>query len=242
MQLIVAKILLANYNINMNTNERQSLDELMRSFKFHKNPILNWFLKEFNYYSHTYFNVKWGLKNKLQKLLRGYSDSDCWNLPQATAKFMLPRIKHLRKNFKSLSNRHHLIINGEVVAYNPDQNNLEYNEEKKDFIDKSNGLCNSLSKEEYENVLDEIIFALEFLLLEDDPEGQIDKLYEVYPINYDPIRDRKMFLTKRDSGDYLVEFESKDNVQPDYTKLNKGFERQRNGFLLLGLYFKDLWD
>jgi len=117
-------------------NERQTLEELMRSFKFHKNPILNWFLKEFNYYSHTYFNVKWGLKNKLQKLLRGYSDSDCWNLPQATAKFILPRIKHLRKNFKSLSNRHHLIVNGEVVAYNPDQNNLEYSEEKKDFIDK----------------------------------------------------------------------------------------------------------
>jgi len=223
-------------------NERQSLDELMRSFKYHKNPILNWFLKEFNYYSHTYLNVKWGLKNKLQKLFRGYSDSDCWNLPQATAKFMLPRIKHLRKNFKSLSNRHHLIVNGEVVAYNPDQNNLEYNEEKKDFIDKSNGLSNSLSKEEYENVLDEIIFALEFLLLEDDPEGQIDKLYEVYPLNYDPIRDRKMFLTKRDSGDYLVEFESKDNIQPDYSKLNKAFERQRNGFLLLGLYFRDLWD
>ena len=223
-------------------SDRQTLEELMRSFRFHKNPILNWFLGEFNYYSHTYLNVKWGLKNKLQKLFRGYSDSDCWNLPQATAKFMLPRIKHLRKNFKSLSNRHHLIVNGEVVQYNPDQNNLEYSEEKKDFIDKSNGLCNSLSKEEYENVLDEIIFALEFLLLEDDPEGQIDKLYEVYPINYDPIRDRKMFLTKRDSGDYLVEFESKDNIQPDYSKLNKAFERQRNGFLLLGLYFKDLWD
>ena len=223
-------------------NERQTLEELMRSFRFHKNPILNWLLGEFNYYSHTYFNVKWGLKNKLQKLFRGYSDSDCWNLPQATAKFMLPRIKHLRKDFKSLSNRHHLIVNGEVVAYNPNQNNLEYNEEKKDFIDKSNGMLIALSKEEYENVLDEIIFALEFLLLEDDPEGQIDKLYEVYPLNYDPIRDRKMFLTKREGGDYLVEFESKDNIQPDYSKLNKAFERQRNGFLLLGLYFKDLWD
>ncbi|NBP57832.1 hypothetical protein EBU71_15100 [bacterium] len=223
-------------------NERQTLDELMRSFKFHKNPILNWIYSEFNYFSHTYLNVKWGVKNKLQNLIRGYSDSDCWNLPQATAKFMLPRIKHLRKDFKSLSNRHHLIVNGEVVAYNPNQNNLEYNEEKKDFIDKSNGMLIALSKEEYENVLDEIIFALEFLLLEDDPEGQIDKLYEVYPLNYDPIRDRKMFLTKREGGDYLVEFESKDNIQPDYSKLNKAFERQRNGFLLLGLYFKDLWD
>lgn len=223
-------------------NERQSLDELMRSFKFHKNPILNWFLGEFNYYSYTYLNVKWGLKNKLQKLFRGYSDSDCWNLPQATARFILPRIKHLRKNFHSLSNRHHLIVNGKVIPYKPDEKDLEFDKEKQEFVDKANGMLIALSKEEYENVLDEIIFALEFLLLEDDTEGQIDKLYEVYPINYDPIRDRKMFLTKRDSGDYLVEFESKDNIQPDYTKLNKAYERQRNGFLLLGLYFRDLWD
>lgn len=223
-------------------NERQSLDELMRSFKFHKNPILNWFLGEFNYYSYAYLNVKWGLKNKLQKLFRGYSDSDCWNLPQATARFILPRIKHLRKNFHSLSNRHHLIVDGKVIPYKPDEKDLEFNKEKQEFVDKANGMLIALSKEEYENVLDEIIFALEFLLLEDDPEGQIDKLYEVYPINYDPIRDRKMFLTKRDGGDYLVEFESKDNIQPDYTKLNKAYERQRNGFLLLGLYFRDLWD
>jgi len=223
-------------------NERQSFDELMRSFKFHKNPILNWILSEYNYYSHTYLNLKWGLKNRLQKLFRGYSDSDCWNLPQATARFILPRLKHLRKNFHSLSNRHHLVVDGKIVPYIYDEKDLEFSKEHNEFIDKSNGLLIHLSKKEYENVLDEIIFAIEFLLLEDDPEAQIDKLYEVYPLNYDPIRDRKMFLTKQDKGDYLVEFESKDNIQPDYSKLNKAFERQRNGFLLLGLYFKDLWD
>lgn len=223
-------------------NERQSFDELSRSFKFHKNPILNWFFEEFNYYSHTYFNLKWGLKNRLQKLFRGYSDSDCWNLPQATARFILPRLKHLRKNFNSLSNRHHLVVDGKIVPYIYDEKDLEFSKEHNEFIDKSNGLLIHLSKKEYENVLDEIIFAIEFLLLEDDPKAQIDKLYEVYPLNYDPIRDRKMFLTKQDKGDYLVEFESKDNIQPDYSKLNKAFERQRNGFLLLGLYFKDLWD
>jgi len=223
-------------------NERQSFDELMRSFKFHKNPILNWILSEYNYYSHTYLNLKWGLKNKFQKIFRGYSDSDCWNLPQATARFILPRLKHLRKNFHSLSNRHHLVVDGKIVPYIYDEKDLEFSKEHNEFIDKSNGLLIHLTKEEYENVLDEIIFALDLLLLEDDPEAQIDKLYEVYPLNYDPIRDRKMFLTKQDEGDFLVEFESKDNIQPDYSKLNKAYERQRNGFLLLGLYFRDLWD
>ena len=224
-------------------NERQTLDELMRSFKFHKNPILNWIYSEFNYFSYAYLNVKWGVKNKLQNLIRGYSDSDCWNLPQATAKFILPRIKHLRNKFNSLSNRHHLVtIDGKIVPYVADEKNLEYSEEQGDFIDKSINKNISLSKEEYENVLDEIIFALEFLLLEDDSKAQIDKLYEVYPEGFDPIRDNKMFLTKESDGNYSVEFEAKDNIKPDYTKLNKAFERQRNGFLLLGLYFRDLWD
>ena len=121
-------------------NERQSLDELMRSFKFHKNPILNWFLGEFNYYSHTYFNVKWGLKNKLQKLLRGYSDSDCWNLPQATAKFILPRIKHLRKNYHSLANRHHLVIDNKIVPYVGKEDNLEFNKTLGCYTDKTTGM------------------------------------------------------------------------------------------------------
>jgi len=223
-------------------NERQSLDELMRSFKFHKNPILNWFLKEFNYYSHTYFNVKWGLKNKLQKLFRGYSDSDCWNLPQATAKFILPRIKHLRKNFNSLSNRHHLVIDGKIIPYVYDEKNLEFDKKKQEYVDKSNGLLIHLSKEEYENVLDEIIFALQLIVDEENPDITLEEVYEVYPKGFDPIKDRQMFLTKQDSGDYLVEFEQKENIEPDYSKLNKAYERQRNGLILLGLYFKDLWD
>jgi hypothetical protein len=77
---------------------------------------------------------------------------------------------------------------------------------------------------------------------EDDINVSLEEIYEVYPKGFDPIKDRQMFLTKQDSGDYLVEFEQKKNIQPDYSKLNKAYERQRNGLLLLGLYFKDLWD
>ena len=223
-------------------SERKTLEELMRSFRFHKNPILNWFFGEVNHYYHTFLNGKWKVKNTFQKLIRGYSDSDCWNLPQATAKFILPRIKHLRKNFNTLSNRHHLVVDGKIIPYVYDEKNIEFSKEHNEFVDKTNGLLIHLSKEEYENVLDEIIFALEFLLLEDDPKVQIDKLYEVYPLGFDPVRDRKMVLTKESDGNYSVEIETKDNIQPDYSKLNKAFERQRNGFLLLGLYFRDLWD
>ena len=229
-------------------SERKTFEELMRSFRFHKNPILNWFLGEVNYYSHTYLNVKWGLKNKFQRLIRGYSDSDCWNLPQAIAKFILPRIKHLRKNYNSLANRNHLItIDGKVIPYKADQKNLELKEDStgyvEGYIDKEINKPISLDSSEYEYVLDEIIFALQMVVDEDSTDlGNLDRLYEVYPEGFDPIKDRQMFLTPQGDGTSLVEFENKDNIQPDYSKLNKAYERQRNGLLLLGLYFKDLWD
>ena len=223
-------------------SERKTFEELMRSFRFHKNPIINWFLGEVNYYSHTYLNVKWGLKNKLQKLIRGYSDSDCWNLPQSTAKFMLPRIKHLRQNYHSLANRHHLVIDNKIVPYVGQEDNFEFNSTFGCYTDKTTGLEISLDQKEYEYVLDEIIFALQTIVDEDNINVSLEEVYEVYPQGFDPIKDRQMFLEKQEDGTYLVEFERKENIQPDYSKLNKTYERQRNGLLLLGLYFKDLWD
>ena len=228
-------------------SERKTFEELMRSFRFHKNPIINWFLSEVNYYSHTYLNVKWGLKNKFQRLIRGYSDSDCWNLPQAIARFILPRIKHLRKNYNSLANRNHLItIDGKVIPYKADQKNLELKEDStgyvEGYIDKEINKPISLDSSEYEYVLDEIIFSLQMIVDEDNIDINLDRLYEVYPKGFDPIEDRQMFLTPQGDGTSLVEFENKNNIQPDYSKLNKAYERQRNGLILLGLYFKDLWD
>jgi hypothetical protein len=223
-------------------SQRQTFEELMRSFRFHKNPIINWFLGEVNYYSHTYLNVKWGLKNKLQKLIRGYSDSDCWNLPQSTAKFLLPRIKHLRQNYHSLANRHHLVIDNKIVPYVGQENNFEFNSTLGCYTDKTTGLGISLDQKEYEYILDEIIFALQTIVDEDNINFSLEEVYEVYPKGFDPIKDRQMFLQKQEDGTYLVEFEKKEDIQPDYSKLNKAYERQRNGLILFGLYFKDLWD
>jgi len=223
-------------------SQKQTFEELMRSFRFHKNPILNWILGNNNYLYHTFLNTKWKVKNVLQKITRGFSDSDCWNLPQSTAKFLLPRMKHLRQNYNSLANRHHLLIDDKIVPYVGKEGNYEFDEKLKCHKDKTTGLGLSLDQKEYEYILDEIIFALQMIVDEDDINFSLEEIYEVYPKGFDPIKDRQMFLTKQDSGDYLVEFEQKENIQPDYSKLNKAYERQRNGLLLLGLYFKDLWD
>jgi hypothetical protein len=223
-------------------SQKQTFEELMRSFRFHKNPILNWVLGNNNYLYHTFLNAKWKVKNVLQKITRGFSDSDCWNLPQSTAKFLLPRMKHLRQNYNSLANRHHLLIDGKIAPYVGKEDNYEFDEKLGCYTDKTTGLGLSLDEKEYEYILDEIIFALQMIVDEDDINVSLEEIYEVYPEGFDPIKDRQMFLTKQDSGDYLVEFEQKENIKPDYSKLNKAYERQRNGLLLLGLYFKDLWD
>jgi len=223
-------------------SQKQTFEELMRSFRFHKNPILNWAFAESNYLYHTFLNGKWKVKNTLQKLTRGFSDSDCWNLPQSTAKFMLPRIKHLRQNYHSLANRHHLIIDDKIVPYIGKEDDFVFNATLGCHIDKITGLEISLDQKEYEYVLDEIIFALQMIVNEEDSKVGLEELYEVYPKGFDPIKDRQMFLTRQEDGTSLVEFETKDNIQPDYSKLNKAYERQRNGLILLGLYFRDLWD
>ena len=223
-------------------SQKQTFEELMRSFRFHKNPILNWVLGNNNYLYHTFLNTKWKVKNVLQKLTRGFSDSDCWNLPQSTAKFLLPRMKHLRQNYHSLANRHHLLIDGKIVPYVGDEKNFDFNKELGCYTDKTTGLGISLDEKEYEYILNEMIFALQMIVDEDDINVSLEEVYEVYPKGFDPIKDRQMFLTRQEDGTSLVEFETKDNIQPDYSKLNKAYERQRNGLMLLGLYFKDLWD
>ena len=223
-------------------SQKQTFEELMRSFRFHKNPILNWVLGNNNYLYHTLLNTKWKAKNIFQKLTRGFSDSDCWNLPQSTAKFLLPRMKHLRQNYNSLANRHHLLIDDKIVPYVGQENDFEFNEKLGSYTDKTTGLGISLDQKEYEYILDEIIFALQTIVDEDDINVSLEEVYEVYPQGFDPIKDRQMFLEKQEDGTYLVEFERKENFQPDYSKLNKAYERQRNGLMLLGLYFKDLWD
>ena len=223
-------------------SQKQTFEELMRSFRFHKNPILNWVLGNNNYLYHTLLNTKWKVRNAFQKLTRGFSDSDCWNLPQSTAKFLLPRIKHLRQNYNSLANRHHLLIDDKIVPYVGQENDFEFNEKLGSYTDKTTGLGISLDQKEYEYILDEIIFALQTIVDEDDINVSLEEVYEVYPQGFDPIKDRQMFLEKQEDGTNLVEFERKENFQPDYSKLNKAYERQRNGLMLLGLYFKDLWD
>jgi len=215
-----------------------TLEEWVGNYRYHNNPVLHLILKRFSYYKNWFLNVKWVSKNHLQKLTRGYSDSECFNLPQATAQFMLPRIKKLRKSFHSLSNRHHLDgKNGEIIPYEPNKKDLIFKDGE--YFDKKIKKHISLSKQEYEQVLDRIVFALQLMVDEDNM--QID-LYERYQVYSGSDEKQKMLLTETNrNGEKVYDVEFK-GPKPDYSKLNAAYAQQRQGFQLLGLYFRDLWD
>lgn len=215
-----------------------TLEEMVRDYRYHKNPILHWVLKYFNYYKNRFQDVKYAGKNHLQKLTRGYADSECWNLPQATSQFMLPRLKHLRKKYHSLANRHHLITEeGSVVPYEPNKKDLV--NKHGELYDKKYKKFSSLSKQEYEQVLDEIIFALQLMVDEENLEIDLYERYQVYP---NGMNERKMLLTETEKdGEKVYDVEFKGSAA-DYSQLDAAYERQRKGFILLGLYFRDLWD
>lgn len=42
-------------------------------------------------------NIKWWIKNKYQKLTRGYSDEELWNLDVTIAEWIVPRLKTFKE-------------------------------------------------------------------------------------------------------------------------------------------------
>ena len=99
--------------------------------------------------SDFFFSVKmW-----FQKVFRGYSDSEIWNLDDTIVEYVLPKLKLFRK---------------QTICYPP---NLE-------------------SFEEWENILDEIIWAFEF----HKSDAPFDELKEKYGDNW---RDEYRKLNER---------------------------------------------
>lgn len=221
-----------------------TLDEMIRDYRYHKNPILHFVILKFNLYKNIFSDFKWRWKNRLQLLFRGYSDSECWNLPQTMCKFLLPRIKHLRKKYASLSNRNHLMtLDGNIVPYKPRKQDIVYSDKAGGYVDKSlNGKDISLNQEEYEFVLDEIIFAIQLIVDEETLDVDLYKKYEVYPDGYDGERHMHFTKANTETGEKIYDVKFKGGIKPDFSKMELAYERQRKGFILLGLYFKDLWD
>ena len=163
-------------------------------------------LRWIHYY---YRNFKLVVKSWWQRTTRGYSDMECWNLDSSIAKWILPRLKHLRNKFNS-------------CPPNLEINNidLEVNKDKSFF-----------TSEQWKDRLDKMIYAFEFVLIEDDiQEKCFPKDFE-WGLNFGPADEK--------GGKELI---FKDKRKPDYTYFGECLEKHQEGMKLFGLYFRHLWD
>ena len=154
----------------------------------------------FNKIKWKYYDIRLFIKSKYQKLVYGFEFRDCWNLYYAHSKWILPRLKHLRNNLNSTPTK----PDGETTETDP----------------------KAFSIEEWQEILDKMIFAFEFVLKEDD------YLMECYPKDYD-------CGFNVDKEGYLVR---KDTRKPDYTEFNKKQKRYQEGILLFAQFYNSLWD
>ena len=142
----------------------------------------------FNNLKRRFYDVRLFIKSKYQLLRYGYEFRDCWSLDYSLARWILPRLKHLRKN-----------LNGHPME---------------------------LTFEQWEEILDKIIFSFEYVL-------NNDKYYdECYPKDF-------VHGFDMDKNGYLI---WKDSRRPDFSVLDKYEKRYDEGILLFSKFFRSLWD
>lgn len=103
-----------------------------------------------------YDDTRYVIKGWWQRRIKGYADSECWNLDRSLSTWIVPRLKHLRNN-----------------AYSTPPN-LEIKLASEKIEDKY-----TLTLEDWRVRLDKMIYAFEFVLNEDD------HLEKCYPEDFD---------------------------------------------------------
>src|SRR6056297_3434778 len=191
--------------------------------------------------------IKWFF----QKIFRKHhtSDVELWNLHSRLAKIIYPKLKA----FKAMKR---MGYPGDFVEY--DENAWKSKKEYDKAI--ANGKLSGGGPEKWEEILDEIIFAFEYLLHDEDekniknfyskwnikdPHEKVEKnlshsyWYDLQdgggmmtgePLTDEEMKERGCTFRKKDSMYYNVKIEMEYS-----TRAKKGFE-------LFGKYFMSLWD
>lgn len=153
-----------------------------------------------SFFKIDFYAIKWFLKDKYQTFKYGSSHRKCWNLDMTLAKEILPHLRY----FKRMR-----------VGCPP-----ALNKDGEEILNKNEGLVKLTSKE-WDKVLDEMIFAFDFLL----NEGK----YIKFPIDVKKIGKKGGEIDKIKINIY-------------HGKLDALTNRQKKGFILFGLYYPYLWD
>lgn len=159
---------------------------------------------------HFYYrDFKFAVGSWWQRRTKGYADVECWNLASTTSEWILPRLKYLRNNLNSCP------PNLEI-----DDPNLK--------VDDANSF---LTGEQWEDRLDKMIYAFEFVLKEDEITEKCFPEDFKWGFSLGPADEKG---TK--------ELLFKDKRKPDYTYFNECLKKHEEGMKFFALYFRHLWD
>lgn len=162
-------------------------------------------------FKHNWYDLRWWIKCTYQKIRYGVSDDDIFSLEVNIAKYILPRLKYFRKKGKS----------GIPACFLPhDFHRLEA--EEFDFAEAK-------AIKEMNNVLDEMIFAFEYIVDPDKfvpfPEESIAK--------WDS-KDKNSFNREKTIEEKMI--------WDEYMQKCKDCEtRKKKGLLLFAEYSEILW-
>jgi len=97
-------------------------------------------------FKHNWFDLRWWIKCKYQKIRYGISDDDVYNLEVNIAKYIVPRLKYLRNKGKI----------GIPVKFLPSNySNLSEEDTKK---------AEEIGEKEMNYIIDEMIFAFDYII------------------------------------------------------------------------------
>ena len=153
-------------------------------------------------------SIKWWAKCKYQKIRYGVSDDDVYCLSYTIALFVLPRLKYFKKKGKI----------GIPCCFLPDNFHLLEGEEEAAALEKGS--------KEMDAALDEIIFAIEYVV-------DADKFCE--------LPESLPFMGKHFNFNSEKTMEDKRSWEEYLEKANKLNDRKNNGLALFAKHYDTLW-
>jgi len=193
--------------------EEKVVDKMFGDFK----PA-SWY--ELWFYLKPYWrfrDVKYWFKKQYQKLTIGFPREEARNLRHASAKWMVPRLKQLKKEANGfpagLIEDNELDTSHILVGDNPD-------------YDKNWEVRHEYGMKKWQGILDQIIWSFEN---QDDPPEPIK------PENWDS----RCNMIKYDDGS--VEYKHLDKREWDFSPLKEHDEKVKEGLKLFAEHYLDLW-
>lgn len=139
---------------------------------FSRNKIIERICLKISSQYYKYVEQSWfKIKYFLQRLFRGYDDLDKWNAAWYIARKAIPVLKAMRNNFTGTSIKWHREDRfGNIVELTREEV----------FVD--DGAPAAFTEDEWRDILDQIIYAFEFVLNQDMPVENFNA--EEYEQNY----------------------------------------------------------